>query len=124
MTLFRNMRRDGDRPLLGPKGLHIRRGVDVPQTADDDEVTTDGGGLSTAPGDPMLLPAYRRPHSLGGTSPDPMWSIRREQLPAHELTSRYDHESHETILPARPTTLSAYEESLGNTVAEWTLTHD
>lgn len=118
------MPRDGDRPLQGPKGLHIRRGVDVAQTNDDDEVTPDGEGLSTAPGSPLLLPAWRRPHSLGGTSPDPMWSIHREQLPAHELTSRYDHERHETVLPSTPTTLSAYEESLRGTVDEWTLTHE
>lgn len=124
MNLYRNMRRDGDRPVVGPGGLVIRPGVDVETLDCDEEVSPEGGGLSTAPGNPLLLPVYRRPLSLGGTSKHPVWSIPRGHLPPYRLTSRTDSTTHETVLPAEAMTLKNFESHLHDTVQDWRLTHE
>lgn len=124
MTLFRGMKRDGDRPLVGAGGLHIRPGDDVPALNDDDEVDSLGGGLSTTPDDPWLLPQFRRPESLGGTSKHPVWSIRRYQLTPQSLSSRWDSITHESVLPAQQSNLRDYVSNIHSTCPDWVLEYE
>ncbi|GAA5035337.1 hypothetical protein GCM10023258_37080 [Terrabacter aeriphilus] len=122
--LFRNMKRDGDAPLIGEGGLHIRPGLDVEATQHDELVQPGTGGLSTAPDNPMLLPAFRRPRSLGGTSKHPVWSMARHALGAYGLGSRRDGATHESIEPLVETTLANFTDGVHRTAPDWSLAHD
>ena len=80
MLLYRSMREETDGfPAVGPSGrlLGIRGDdtttPDVAAVNPTDPVGPGDGGLSVAPGDPMLLLRHRRPPSLGGTGRDPVW---------------------------------------------------
>ena len=124
MTLYRGMKRDGGQPLIGQGGLEIRRGVDVDAFEDNDLVGPGGGGLSVTADEPRLLPSYRRPESLGGTSKHPVWSIDRDQLPAHLLSSRPDREAHELIEPTDQVMLTDFEGRVHGTAVDWKLAYD
>lgn len=127
MRLYRSMvEADDGMPVVGRSGrkLGIRPGdaatFDVTAVNDSDLVLPGGGGMSVAPGDPMLLLKHRRPPSLGGTGCDPVWYIERDDLGA-ELSFRQDRRSHGVIEPARQMTLKELEEALAQTRSEWKL---
>ena len=125
MTLYRGMKRNGSLPATGVRqGLHIRPGVDVPALEDSDLVEPGDGGLSTTPDEPLLLPNFSRPESLGGTSKHPVWSIERGELPAHRLASRWDNKKHETVMPRESMTLGEFESHIHSTAAEWELAYE
>lgn len=115
------MKLEGDAPALGhgARGLDVRPGEDVDATEPSDKVGPGGGGLSTAPDDPMLLPTFRRPRWLGGTSKDPLWSTERVRLGRHGLQSVRDSPTHETIEPDAETTLADFVQRLHSTAADW-----
>lgn len=117
------MKREEDAPASGhgARGLDVRPGVDVDATKPSDKVGPGSGGLSTAPDDPMLLPGYRRPRWLGGTSKDPLWSTAREGLGEHGLQSVRDSASHETIEPNAETTLADFVKRVHSTATDWSL---
>ena len=115
------MRRDGNSPVLGLGGLHIRPGIDVQAEDAAEEVSPGDGGLSTAPEDPMLLAVFMRPASLGGTGKRPVWAIARTCLSGYTLRSRRDGDSHELIEPAQTTTLGDFEVTIHSTAREWSI---
>lgn len=124
MTLFRNMKRDGDLPFQGEGGLNVRPGVDVAAIHENETVEPGTGGMSTAPDDPKLLPVFRRPRSLGGTSKHPVWSVPRPHLTHHELGSRRDGATHELVEPLEKTSLAVFNAHVCATAPDWSLAHE
>lgn len=127
MTLFRSMIEDPDGlPAVGPSArkLGVRPGLsrfgDVSAIADDDMVAPGGGGMSVAPGDPRYLLPHRRPVSLGGSSPDPIWSIELKDLGA-DLHFRQSSPTHGVIEPNHSMTLLDFQAALAGTRSSWKL---
>jgi len=127
MMLYRSMREDTDGfPVVGrgARMLGVRPGnnptPDVPAVAPSDPVIPGRGGMSVAPDDPMHLQGFRRPPSLGGTGPDPVWWIDSDDL-GPELRFRQDSTTHGLIQPCQTMTLLDYEEALAKTRSRWKL---
>jgi hypothetical protein len=127
MRLFRSMREDADglpRVEATARGLGVRPGPkprgDVDAIQLDDQILPGTGGMSVVPDDPMNLLRHRRPASLGGTGPDPVWYIELDDLDA-ELRFRPDRPTHGLIEPSDPTALREFQQLLANTRARWNL---
>jgi hypothetical protein len=127
MRLFRGMKEEADGfPAVGPSGrmLGVRPRShptpDVLANDPNDSVLPGGGGMSVAPNDPVHLHRHRRPSSLGGTGPDPVWYIDEEDLDP-ELRFRQDKATHGVIEPAQPMTLAELQNALARTRALWKL---
>ncbi len=78
------------------------------------------GGMSVSIGDPMLLPAHRRPAALAGTGKDPVFRLRRRHVPV-DLTVRVDPdvEGHAFLEPARQMPIDTYAEMIASTQRRW-----
>lgn len=111
-------------PAVTRGGLYIRPTYDVQAAADTDAVAPGDGGLSTVPGDPLLLPQSFRPRSLGGTGRHPVWSIDSSRLPPYELCPRSDRPNHTLIETAIPTELATFQSNIARTAHEWGLAGD
>lgn len=96
------------------------RNSDVSAVNDQYPVVSGGGGMSTAPDDPLHLVSYRRPRSLGGTGREPVWVINAADL-GPDLTVRLDSPGHAFVEPARPMTLQSFQQALAATRDRWVL---
>lgn len=121
--LYRAMKADETgRPQIGPRGLGVRVGHDVcPDSAG--LVVPGGGGMSVTPDDPMELPIFCRPRSLGGTGKAPVWQLYAPDLPS-TLQYRNDSRTHGLIEPTTPMPLAHFEHYLAETAAHWTVAHE
>lgn len=126
VELYRSMKVAADGlPEPGPSArtLGVRPGRDVSALADTEMVQPGSGGLSVTPDDPMRLPDYRRPKSLGGRGQDPVWMISDADLSA-DLMWRADPNKpadHGFIEPNRTMALQEYQDALANTRSRWQL---
>jgi hypothetical protein len=127
VRLYRTMREAADGlPVVGPspRTLGVRPGSfpnpDVPAVQPDDLVQPGDGGLSVAPDDPMYLPYFRRPPSLGGKGSDPVWYIELDEL-GLDLSFRQHKTTHGLIEPSRPMTLREFQDALARTRNRWQL---
>src|SRR5438105_3512393 len=125
MRLFRSMKEAADGfPVIGPGArlLGVRHGddpnPDVVAILHSDFVNPGQGGMSVAPGDPLYLPRYRRPTSLGGLGREPVWYIEERDLDA-DLVFHQDRVGHGLIEPNRSMRLQDYEASLTRTRQLW-----
>lgn len=122
MLLYRSMKEDpGDgRPLVvgTARGLGVRVG-EIPWD-EEGNVELESGGMSVALGRPEHLVEHRRPRSLGGTGPDPVWGIDENEL-GEQLVCRPDPDlaGHGFIEPVRPMPLEEYELALAETRDAW-----
>src|SRR5258708_4370977 len=114
MLLYRSMKEAIDGfPEVGPGArlLGVRPGGrpkgDVSAITPLDPVVPRGGGMSTAD-DPNHLIPFRRPPSLGGTGPDPVWVIDSDDLGA-DLSARSDTATHVLVEPRRSMTLQSFQ---------------
>lgn len=128
MILYRGMRVAADgAPEVAPsaRGLGVRPGSaatkgDVRAVRPNDLVYPGHGGLSVAPDDPTALPKFRKPPSLGGHGPDPVWSLDLSDL-GPDLGFRQDKPGHGLIEPSRPMTLQEFQDALAATRFRWQL---
>ena len=127
MRLYRSMIESQDGlPAVGPGArlLGVRPGntttPDVPAVNDSDVVLPGQGGMSVAPNDPLHLPRYRRPASLGGIGRDPVWYIKADDL-GLDLAVRGDRPGHALIEPKRAMTLGEFQAALAALRAHWKL---
>ena len=125
VILYRSMLEASDGlPLCGERNrvLGVRPGgsanPDVPAMNAIDVVASGDGGLSVAPDDPMHLPDFRRPPSLGGRGQDPVWWIDECEL-GPDLTVRRDSTNHALIEPSRPMSLQEFQDALAATRDLW-----
>jgi hypothetical protein len=127
--LYRSMTAAEDGlPVIGrsARSLGVRTSENLPPGGRSDVTGVDPadiiqpgtGGLSTAPGDPELLPYLRRPRVLGGKSVDPAWEIDEADL-GPDLSARRDAPGHILIEPVRPMTLAEFEAALIATRTNW-----
>jgi hypothetical protein len=86
----------------------------------DETVYPGQGGISVSPDDPMNLPFFRRPPVFQGTGHDPVWAIDETDL-GPDLIYRPDltNVGHGFLEPARPMTLSEYQQALAQTRDLW-----
>jgi hypothetical protein len=76
--------------------------------------------MSVVPDDPAFLPRGRRPMSLGGVGPDPVWWIELDAL-GPDLVFRLDNPPHGLVEPAREMTLQQFQVALAATRRQWSL---
>lgn len=110
---------DDGSPECGSTGRTL--GVRVPEDVAPDGdgcVHPGGGGMSVAPDDPMWLRPHRRPRTLGGTGPDPVFRADIAGLPG-SLTARQDAASHALVEPAARVQLPFYIIALHGTRLLW-----
>ena len=123
--LYRTMQKGEDGlPVIGPtaRTLGVRTEGKKLHIFPDSNGNVHPGiyGMSVAPDTPHNLPKHRKPRALGGTSPDPLWSISENQL-GPDLRYHQDVPDHGTVQPSgRDTPLSDYEDALGATQEQWT----
>lgn len=120
VTLYRGMKEglEGG-PECGSTARTL--GVRVPGDVEPDtegRVLPRTGGMSVAPDDPMRLRPHRRPRALGGTGPDPVFSIRVELL-GGSLTARADREGHALVEPSVPVEVAFDVRALHQTRSSW-----
>ena len=80
--------------------------------------------MSVAIGDPLNLPAHRRPAAHGGYGPDPVWVIDSSDLPA-SLAFRPDPDDpsrHGFVEPIETMRFEEYQEMLASTRGVWSQT--
>jgi hypothetical protein len=120
-VLYRGMRKAADGfPVEEASGtaLGVRPG-EIPTHVG--MVLPGEGGMSVAPDDPMGLPEWRRPPSLGGTATHPAWELREADLPT-DLQFRPDPANpvkHGFVEPRRMMPIGEYEALLGETRMDW-----
>jgi hypothetical protein len=105
-------------PDIGPgaRTLGVRPDVDIPVVKG--MVMPATGGLSVAPDTPNHLPSHRRPAAFGGTGKDPIWSLDLDRL-ERDLTFRQDQSKHGVIEPARPMSITEFQQALADTASKW-----
>lgn len=121
--LFRAMKEDeAGLPEIGPnaRALGVRPGIDVAAISPGDLVTPGAGGLSVSRGDPMGLPAWRRPPEYCGVGKDPVWSVSENDL-GPKLHYRPDpaKSNHGFVEPLEASTLERFQQALGDTQRFW-----
>src|SRR5438876_2947963 len=121
MRLYRAMRVAADGfPQVGPsaRALGVRPGntamPDVSAVQPTDLVWPGRGGMSVVRDDPIHLAPNRRPVSLGGVGPDPVWWTEADAL-GPVLTVRFDNPPHGLIEPAVGMTLQQFQDNLAAT---------
>lgn len=125
--LYRAMRsaRDGQ-PVVGASasclGVRLDRPVvNATPVNLDGTVYPETGGMSVTPDEPMRMPPFLRPPSLGGTGDDPIWELDENAL-GPGLTYRPDPRrplDHGFIEPAHPLHRDQYEAELAATKPLW-----
>ncbi len=120
MVLYRGMKEDADGlPCCGSSARTL--GVRVPADVSPDpdgRVRPATGGMSVAPDSPAYLQPHRRPRTLGGTGPDPVFFVQAEKLgPA--LTIRRDRPEHALVEPTAVVELAFYVLTLHQTRPVW-----
>jgi hypothetical protein len=109
-------------PLCGAAGsmLGVRPGVDITPDGSG-QVQPVTGGMSVTPGDPVYLPPFLRPASLGGHGTLPVFALDSNAL-GEKLTYRPDPAKptkHGFVEPAIAMLLTAYSAALAETAAAW-----
>jgi hypothetical protein len=127
LLLYRTMKEvsgNGPQPGESARTLGVRGGVGY---GTDIAVDSEGfvrprtGGLSVAPNNPAYLPNIRLPRTMGGRSPDPLWSLRVEDL-GYPLVFRPDPLNplrHGFIEPARVMPLDELQHLIHATGSRW-----
>ena len=130
-AVFRTMRSDGGRPLVGSTGrsLGVRPIKDIPVDGKGN-VRPDTGGMSVASSWRDLSP-WRIPERLVAIAPnacgsnlDSCWRLGTgafvaAELPPHHLYFRPDTLTHGTVEPALRMSLEEYQRNLAATRDEW-----
>jgi hypothetical protein len=122
MHFFRGMKADIDgSPLVGNTAVTLGvRAEDIPVT--NGFVSPQTGGMSVTHPDPELLPAHRRPPSLGGIAKHPVFFIAEIDIKGN-LVARCvpigEDDSHYCIEPLSECAFEAYEEELHATKNSW-----
>jgi hypothetical protein len=137
--IYRAMRADGAKPLVGPTAQTL--GVRVPpdpnadiEVGPDGKVNPEGGGMSVAPAW-RLLPLHRIPKRLRPEVPGAVgsnslhcWCMGAGPFTAGpvaaELLLRPDageQPRHGVVAPAREMPLSDYQDALAATREEWSI---
>jgi len=125
--MFRAMKAEPDGlPMLGRSGrelgvrldgpirdLPVREGIVEPET----------GGMSVALDAALNLPKPRLPRSLGGESRDPVFAMRKAEVP-EALILRVDRYPHALVEPIRRCLLVEFESEIARTRAFWSKVHD
>lgn len=118
--LYRGMKEDADG--LPACGSTVRTlGVRVPRDIKPDpagRVRPGTGGMSVAPDDPLNLQPHRRPRTLGGTGPDPVFFMAAEH-PRPALQVRRDRPGHALIEPSSAMEIAFYVHALHQTRPMW-----
>ena len=120
LKIFRGMKADpSGLPLCGDtaRSLGVRVPIDIATDADG-LVHPGTGGMSTAPDDPLLLPPHRRPRSLLGTGPDPVFGLPVGDI-GQALQTRQDTPRHAFVEPADSMELPFYVHALQATRPRW-----
>src|SRR4051812_6159740 len=111
MRLYRAMRVASDGlPEVGPSArmLGVRPG-NAPNPVRPGE-----GGMPVAPDDPRHLAYNRRPKTLGGVGPDPVWWTELDAV-GPVLTVRLEQPTHGLVEPAAEMTLVQFQDALAAT---------
>ena len=125
-TVWRSMKEDNGSQETGntARSLGARPGYGTELNSGEDIIVdTDGmvhpgqGGMSVAP-DPKDLVRIRKPPFLGGTSKDPVWGIKTNNL-GPQLKYVPDSPTHGTIQPAYDMPFDEYQKALANTKPFW-----
>jgi len=132
--IYRAMKRDGARPLVGSGSSEL--GARVPTDIKPDAqgmVHPAAGGISVSPS-LQTLPAHLVPARLGGRRPDArgkdslaVWSMGSGSFAAGrvapDLGLRVDRQkaTHGFVEPIRPMKLSDYQKALERTKDDWSI---
>lgn len=120
--LYRAMALSEDgQPVVGPGDLGVR-----PNDLQPDEqglAQPLQGGMSVTPDDPMLMPIFRRPPSLYGTSKRPVWEMPDSEV-TKPLALRFDSPTHGLVEPWTSVPFEEYLDDLESTRPSWTLRHE
>lgn len=126
--MFRAMKAEpDDLPKVGRSGRELGiRTVgpirDLP-VGEDGMVEPKTGGLSVALDAAQNLPKPRLPRSLGGEGRDPVFTMRRAEVP-ETLIPRVDRYPHALVEPIRRCLLVEFESDLAGTRPFWRKVHD
>lgn len=116
------MRANGAVPAAGPEDLGIRTKIDI-QPDSEGRVDPGTGGMSMAPDNPLHLPRFHRPPSLGGSGTKPVWAINRDGLPG-TLSIRHDPKKplvHALLEPTARMTFDEYVDEIEGTAEDWAI---
>lgn len=122
-TIVRGMRGTYDglpKPGITVRDLGVKPGKDIPVLGDG-SVLPRTGGMSVTPNDPRLLPEFRLPRSLGGTSKDPVWAMNTADLPP-SLAYRADPDNplrHGFVEPSSRMSFDDFQSALASTQSLW-----
>ena len=127
VLLFRAMKSDGTKPIVGEtrRELGAKPGAppdgDIPVDAFG-RVEAGTGGMSVAPCEVKHLPRHRRPPAFGGEGRDPVFFLSASLLP-ESLAVRMDRPTHAMVEPTSRCTFIEYQEALHATRPTWELYH-
>ena len=121
LILFRAMKSaDDNLPVIGQyaRELGVRPNIDIP-VDNQGNVAPFTGGMSVTVDNVRHLPAHRRPSDFGGTGKDPVFSIKKEQLP-DVLSSRQSGSRHHYLIePKYDCSFDQYQSNLYSTRPKW-----
>lgn len=86
-------------------------------------VEPESGGMSVALDPALNLPKPRLPRSLGGEGRDPVFAMRRAEVP-ETLILRVDRYPHALVEPVRRCLLVEFESEIARTRAFWSKVRD
>jgi hypothetical protein len=126
--MFRAMKAEpDDLPKVGRSGREL--GIRTVGPIRDLPVGGDGmvepktGGMSVALDAARNLPKPRLPRSLGGEGRDPVFTMRRAEVP-EALILRVNRHPHALVEPIRRCLLVEFESDLAGTRSFWRKVHD
>ena len=126
--MFRAMKAEADGlPKAGRSsrelGIRIDGQIRDLPVGEDGTVEPETGGMSVALDAAQNLPKPRLPRSLGGEGRDPVFTMRRANVP-ETLILRVDRYPHALVEPIRRCLLVEFESDLASTRPFWGRVHD
>lgn len=126
--MFRAMKAESDGlPKVGRSSRELGIRIDGPirdlRVGEDGMVEPETGGMSVALDAAQNLPKPRLPRSLGGEGRDPVFTMRRAEIPG-TLILHVDRYPHALVEPIRRRLLVEFESDLAGTRCFWSKIHD
>jgi len=126
--MFRAMKAEQDGlPKVGRSSRELGIRIDCPireiPVGEDGIVEPETGSMSVALDAAQNLPKPRLPRSLGGEGRDPVFTMRKAEVPETPIL-RVDRYPHALVEPIRRCLLVEFVSALASTRACWSKVHD